>query len=138
MVNIERITELNKELFQALQKLWEATEISNPARSDSFEAIEHSLANTGCLLIASQDGGLIGSAWLTHDFRRMYIHHMAVAPEQQNKGIGAKLLEEALAIAAQLGYQAKLEVHQDNQAGRHLYEKHGFSQLIAYLSYIKR
>ena len=56
----------------------------------------------------------------------------------QHNGIGKALLKEALGIAKETGYQAKLEVHRDNPAARHLYQKMGFKDLEGYITMIKR
>jgi ribosomal protein S18 acetylase RimI-like enzyme len=138
MKSIQRITQLSTCLYEELLKLWDGAGISNSARSDSFEAITNSLKHGGVILIACQDEIVQGSAWLTHDYRRLYIHHMAVLPEVQNTGIGTLLLEEAISLARSLGYQAKLEVHADNISARHLYAKYGFTELTGYLTMIKR
>jgi len=90
------------------------------------------------MLLAWLDGILVGTAWLSHDFRRLYIHHMAVSPEFQNRGIGRALLEEALSIARDNGWQAKLEVHVENAAARHLYSSYGFTDLEGYIVMIRR
>jgi ribosomal protein S18 acetylase RimI-like enzyme len=137
-MQISRVQELSNQLYESLLELWNQTGISNPARSDSFEAISHSLRHGGIILCCHIDGSLCGSAWLTHDYRRLYIHHMAVQPNMQNTGIGNLLLQESLSIANSLGYQAKLEVHEDNPAARHLYNKHGFTELNGYLVMINR
>lgn len=138
MISIQQVTTLSPTMYDELLKLWDEAGISNPARSDSFEAISNSLKHGGLILAARRDESLLGSAWLTHDFRRLYIHHMAVTPAVQNTGIGAQLLEEAISIARTLGYQAKLEVHTDNPSARHLYVKYGFTELNGYLTMIKR
>lgn len=137
-VRISRTSILNSELFDSITAIWNATGVSNPARADSFEAIQYNLDNGGMLLLASIDNVLAGVAWLSHDFRRLYIHHMAVAPKQQNKGIGRMLLQEALSIAREKGYQAKLEVHATNAAARHLYASCGFTDLDGYITMIRR
>jgi ribosomal protein S18 acetylase RimI-like enzyme len=134
-----RSSNIDPILYQTLTDLWNRAGISNPARADTEDAIRVTLENGGCLVLAYQDdGGLIGSAWLTHDFRRLYIHHMAVLPEFQNRGIGDLILREALAIADEMGLQAKLEVHKDNPAARHLYAKYGFTDLDGYITMIRR
>ncbi|MDD2228940.1 MAG: GNAT family N-acetyltransferase [Candidatus Cloacimonetes bacterium] len=138
MSNIRHITKLNPKLYSDLIELWLSTGISNPERNDSFEAVEYSLEHGGLMLVSISQDVLQGSAWLTHDFRRLYIHHMAVQPNLQNTGIGASLVEEALSIAKKLGYQAKLEVHADNPAALHLYQKCGFTELNGYIVMIKR
>lgn len=126
------------DLYTRVIRLWQETGITNPARADSFEAIEHSLQNTGTLITAEEDGEVNGAVWVNHDFRRLYIHHMAVSPSRQNQGIGRALLQEALKIAKCTGYQAKLEVHRDNPAARHLYTSMGFTDLEGYITMIKR
>lgn len=138
MLSIKRCRNIDTGLYNELLKLWNATGISNPARSDSLVSIQHSLENNGCLILAYEDQALCGTAWLTHDFRRLYVHHMAVLPEKQDRGIGRKILQEALQISSELGYQAKLEVHHRNARALHLYREFGFAELEGYLSMIRR
>ncbi len=138
MVTLERVKELSKELYDKLLVLWQNTGISNPARKDSFEAVQFSLQHTGTIIIASDDEELLGAVWVNHDYRRLYIHHMAVNPQKQNQGIGTMLMVESVKIAGEYGYQAKLEVHVDNYAAWHLYEKFGFTELSGYRTLILR
>lgn len=136
---IQRVYKIDPALYQELASLWESTGISNPARADSEDAIHQTLEHGACLVLArDEQSALCGSAWLTHDYRRVYIHHMAVAKPMQNSGIGTAILREALACADELGLQAKLEVHSENPAARHLYRSHGFSDLDGYISMIRR
>lgn len=137
-MTIHHYKQLSDDLYQKVIELWTITGITNPARADSFKAIQHSLENTGTLITAQDDGQVLGAMWVNHDYRRLYIHHMAVLPEMQNNGIGKALLKEALGIAKETGYQAKLEVHRDNPAARHLYQKMGFKDLEGYITMIKR
>lgn len=137
-MTITRYAQLSQELYTQIISLWEKTNITNPARADSYEAIEHSLQHTGTMIVALEGDEVIGTLWVNHDFRRLYLHHMAVNPELQNQGIGRALLSEALRIAKSTGYQAKLEVHQDNASARHLYSSLGFKELEGYITMIKR
>lgn len=84
------------------------------------------------------DAILAGTIWLTNDYRRLYIHHMAVLPEFQNQGIGRYLLQKAIEIADNQGLQAKLEVHSDNATALNLYRSMGFLELDGYLVMIWR
>jgi ribosomal protein S18 acetylase RimI-like enzyme len=138
MIKVVRITQLTETLYDEAMQLWLETGISNPQRNDSFEAVSFSLQKTGTLIMAYEGSEAIGTAWLNHDFRRLYIHHMAVKPNRQNQGIGSLLMQEAIEVARELGYQAKLEVHRDNPAAMHLYKKFGFTELEGYLTLIKR
>lgn len=137
-VQIIRAKKIGPALYAAIMEIWNATGISNPARADDLGSIQSNLDQGGIMLLAYLEGKLAGTAWLSHDFRRLYIHHMAVAPHLQNCGIGRCLLEEALDIAAAHGWQAKLEVHRDNAAARHLYASCGFTDLEGYITMVKR
>ncbi len=137
-MRIKHCRKLDPELYAAIMRIWNETGISNPERADGFDQIQYNLDNGGIMLLAYLDGVLKGTAWLSHDFRRLYIHHMAVSPESQNKGIGRRLLDEALSVARENGWQAKLEVHSENQAARHLYASCGFKDLEGYITMIRR
>lgn len=137
-VKVERCVQLDPGIFHGITRIWDEAGISNPARADSYDAIQYNLDHGGMLLLAQSPEGIIGTIWLSHDHRRLYIHHMAVLPAMQNRGVGQILLREAISIAKDLGYQAKLEVHKDNAAGRHLYQKLGFEDLDGYITMIIR
>jgi ribosomal protein S18 acetylase RimI-like enzyme len=137
-MQIIRYKKLDERLYAGLIELWSQRGITNPQRADSFEAISHSLEHTGLIIAAEEDGQILGALWVNHDYRRLYIHHMAVRREQENRGIGRALLRDALLIAKETGYQAKLEVHRDNPAARHLYASMGFADLDGYITMIKR
>lgn len=138
MMIIKQYHSLSENIYTKIMRLWQDTGITNPARADSLEAITHSLQNTGTIICAQEGDDIIGALWVNHDFRRLYIHHMAVRPSRQNEGIGKQLLREALDIAKHTGCQAKLEVHRDNPAARHLYKALGFKDLDGYITMIKR
>jgi ribosomal protein S18 acetylase RimI-like enzyme len=138
MIGIKRHKQLDDQLYRDIMTIWQQTGITNPARADSFEAIQHNLDHTGTLITASLDSILAGAVWVNHDYRRLYIHHMGVVPEYQNRGIGRALLQEAIAIASETGYQAKLEVHETNLPARHLYSDMGFTDLDGYITMIRR
>jgi ribosomal protein S18 acetylase RimI-like enzyme len=80
----------------------------------------------------------VGTVWLTHDFRRLYIHHMAVHPLHQNQGYGHLLMQAAVNYACELKLQAKLEVHPENLPANHLYSQYGFEALDGYRIMIRR
>ena len=132
------VTDLTEEYFQVAAKLWELSGVGNPARGDTFEAVQKTLANGGRLILAYEAEQAVGTVWLTHDFRRLYIHHMAVHPQHQNKGYGKLLMQEALNYSSELKLQAKLEVHPDNLPANKLYSQYGFEALDGYRIMIKR
>ncbi len=129
---------MNENLYAEIISIWDKTGISNPERADSFDSIQRTLEHGGILLLAYMDAILVGTIWLTNDYRRLYLHHMAVLPEFQKQGIGRSLLQEAIQIADKQGLQAKLEVQSDNAAALNLYRSMGFKVLDGYLVMIRR
>jgi ribosomal-protein-alanine N-acetyltransferase len=125
--------------YPLLMKLWESLDLSNPKRGDNNEIITQSIKIGGKLLIMeSSESNIIGSAWLTNDGRRIYLHHFGIHKQWQNKGLGKVLLKECLQFAKENRMQIKLEVHKDNNAALKLYKKGGFKYLGDYLVYIIR
>jgi ribosomal-protein-alanine N-acetyltransferase len=154
------VTGLTDSVFTDATLLWQLSGVGNPARGDDFRAVAKTLANGGRLVMLYNTGDTpsagapneatlpvretsagdepVGTVWLTHDFRRMYIHHMAVHPHHQNKGCGKILMQEALKYAGELKLQAKLEVHSQNLPANKLYSHYGFEILDGYRLMIKR
>jgi ribosomal protein S18 acetylase RimI-like enzyme len=124
--------------FDSLGRLWAATGVGNPARGDTLDSIRRTLASGGRLLVLDDGGEVVGSCWLTDDARRLYVHHMAVAPALQGQGLGARLLEKAIDIAADKGLQMKLEVHHDNARAIALYKRLGFDFIGDYEVMLRR
>lgn len=130
--------DLDRQAFAAVERVWAATGVGNPARGDTFEAVQDSLAHGGVFLTVRAPSGIVATAWLTDDGRRLYLHHMAVLPEEQGKGHARRLLDEVLAIARERRRQVKLEVHRENARARTLYERYGFQPLTGYDPFILR
>lgn len=124
--------------YASLGELWAATGVGNPARGDSLESINRTLAAGGRLLVLAAGGRVVASCWLTDDARRLYVHHMAVTPELQGKGLGGRLLAKAVEIAAEKRLQMKLEVHHGNARAMGLYKKYGFEFLGDYDLMVRR
>jgi len=116
----------------AVREVWLETGMASPHRADTLATIERTIAAGGRLLVLEADGALVGTAWLTVDGRRTYLHHLGVRPSHQRRGLGWRLLEATLAAAREIGLQLKLEVHRDNAAAIALYRRAGFSRLGDY------
>ena len=125
--------------YAAVIDLWEKTGLGGALRGDDREAIERTIRLGGRLLVAVlPDEGLIGSSWMTFDGRRIHLHHIAVQPEWQRRGIGRRLTELSSHFAKETGMQIKLEVHRSNKGAVKLYQELGFRYLGDYDVYIIR
>src|SRR5208282_3800575 len=98
--------------FPAIQALWDAVQLGTKYRGDSAEAVVRTLDRGGRFLLLEElpAGGIAGTAWLTHDGRRLHLHRFAIRPELQGRGLGRMLLAEVLAAARDIGLPVKLEV----------------------------
>ena len=126
--------------FGQVDELWHQTGMNTPGRGDTAVVISATLDHGGRLrlLVEEENGRIVGSSWLTHDARRLYLHHFAILPSFQGHGLARKLLADSLLIARAIGLQVKLEVHRENVRAVNLYRRAGFAPLGAYDVYIIR
>lgn len=138
MIKTSVLSGITKEQYLKVSALWELTGVGNAERGDTFEAVNQTLYYGGRVILIYDEEIPVGTVWLTHDFRRLFIHHMAVHPNYRNQGFGKLLMQEALQIAKELNLQAKLEVHKDNPVASELYNSFGFKTLEGFITMIKR
>lgn len=126
--------------YHSVSILWEETGVGGTHRGDILEVINNTLEHGGKLLILENKNTkhIAGTAWLTNDFRRIYLHHFCISTKFQGNHLANMLCEECIRFAKQLKLQIKLEVHSNNLKAISLYEKHGFKFLGDYLVYIIR
>lgn len=117
----------------ALMALWGSLGLGGAHRGDTPEVIAATLACGGRLLVlVTPQGERVGSAWITHDGRRLHLHHVGVAAAWQGQGLGRRLTEAALAVAQARHLQIKLEVGRSNTRAQALYRGLGFEPLGDY------
>jgi ribosomal protein S18 acetylase RimI-like enzyme len=112
--------------FGVVIKLWSLVDMAGKERADTNEVIMRTIQNGGRFIILELNGNIIGTSWLTHDYRRSYIHHFCIHPEEQGKGYANVLMDETMISLKSIGYQVKLEVHRENFKAISLYKKYGF------------
>lgn len=133
------IREYRESDYPGLTRLWKETDMGRPDRGDDNTTIERSVSLGGMMLIMTNDENeVIGSSWMTFDGRRIHLHHFAILPSHQGRGLSKALLERSLEFVKSKGYQVKLEVHQSNKKAIELYKRYGFKYLGDYDVYIIR
>lgn len=135
-----KIRDYKPEDFTQIDQLWQLTDLGGKQRGDDEIVIQRTIDMGGKLLVLIDRKAkeIIGTSWMTHDFRRIYLHHFGIHPNYQRKGLGEYLAKESLLFAKKQKMQIKLEVHKDNIGAIKLYEKISFSYLGDYLVYIIR
>ena len=126
--------------FNEISQLWNDTGMGGSARGDHEETIERTLRAGGKLFILENTATkeIVGTSWLTHDQRRIYMHHFGIKPAYQRKGFARLLLKSSIDFAKKSGMQIKIEVHRDNLKAIQMYEKSGFKNLGDFEVYIIR
>lgn len=77
--------------------------------------------------LARLDGAVIGYAGIWRVVDEAHVTTIAIAPEQQRQGYGARLLREVLSVAKDEGLACStLEVRASNEAAIRLYERFGY------------
>jgi N-acetylglutamate synthase len=117
--------------YEQLVSLWEAAPgVGLHDYEDSQAGLTQYLArNPGLSLVYREGNVLAGTVLCGHDGRRGYLHHLAVAPAYRGRGIGSKLIEQALKNLAQEGIRkCNLFSFHDNQAGLAFWQKLGWKQ----------
>jgi ribosomal protein S18 acetylase RimI-like enzyme len=84
--------------------------------------------NPDTCFVAEEDGRVIGAVLSGHDGRRALIYHLAVREDHQRRGIGEKLLDEALRALRDEGIlKVALVVLSNNEKGNAFWEKNEFA-----------
>ncbi|MDY0342788.1 MAG: GNAT family N-acetyltransferase [Lentimicrobium sp.] len=125
--------------YTLVEAFWERNGLGGAQRGDDALIIAKTLAAGGHLLVVTTLAGVImGTAWLTNDKRRTYLHHFGIDEAYRRKGYATKLLRVCLDLAVKDGYQIKIEVHRNNSVALHLYRKARFHYLGDYEVHIIR
>ena len=113
----------------ALIQLWtdcNLTISSNNPRKD----LQRKLAeNPDEMLVAEQDGTVIGSCMLGYDGHRGWIYYLAVSPAHQQQGIARNLMQHAETLLRKRGCpKINLMVRESNREVIAFYHRIGYQQ----------
>ncbi|HER07917.1 MAG TPA: GNAT family N-acetyltransferase [Bacteroides sp.] len=124
--------------YPHIRQLWEDTGIYRADRGDTPAVIRRCNDQGGAFLVMEEQPGgrIVGTSWMTYDGRRLHLHHFAIRPSHQGKGLGKILALESLKHARKKSCPVKLEVHDENKVAIHLYESLGFVAFENYHVYM--
>ena len=124
----------------AVLDFWKlAAEDTNRADSDSGPAVERLLErDPAALLLAEQDGQIVGSLIAGWDGWRCHLYRFAVHPDQRRRGIGRALLEAAeRRFAGFGGHRADAMVLADNTIAHPAWAAAGYSPQPEWARWVK-
>jgi ribosomal-protein-alanine N-acetyltransferase len=100
----------------------------DPWDAAAFRSLLRSATNR--VTVADDDGLVVGYTVVVRAADEGELANIAVAPERRGRGVGRRLLADALTRASADAVSAVyLEVRESNAAARHLYESAGFEAI---------
>jgi len=125
------IREYRDEDYDAACALWIlcGLEVDDPA--DSREGMACFRArNPDFCLVAEGEGCICGTVMGGYDGRRVWVHHLAVAPQRQGQGLGRRLMAELEQRALRASIPGiNLFVAQGDQDAVSFYRRTGYEEL---------
>jgi N-acetylglutamate synthase len=90
------IRAFHMEDYDAVLRLWEEAGLpSRPLGRDSRESLSNEFSfGVGSLLVAEEEGMVVGAVLGTHDGRKGWINRLVVAPAYRGHGLGRRLVAE--------------------------------------------
>lgn len=112
----------------AVITLWQAAGLTRPW-NDPGTDFDVALANpTSTVLVARQNGALVGSVMVGFDGHRGWVYYLASDPQHCLRGVGKALMEAAEHWLRGLGCpRIRLMVRTDNLAARGFYTAIGYA-----------
>ena len=130
---IEEVTSATADVADALKQL--IPELSSSAPPLTQEALEQIVASPATILLVARDGDgtILGSLTLVvfgaPTGARAWIEDVVVSPRSRGRGVGARLVDDALARAASAGARTvDLTSRPSREAANRLYVRLGFVQ----------
>ena len=124
--------------FPQVEELWQQTGIYTIERGDTSDLIIQCTKMGGKFLVLEDPltGSVAGTSWMSYDGRRIHLHHFAIRPSLQGKGLGRILAVASLKFAKKKNCLIKLEVHSKNLPAVNLYKSLGFTVFEDYDVYM--
>ncbi len=124
----------------AVREFWKlAAEDTNRADSDSAPALERLLErDPAALLLADEDGQIVGSLIIGWDGWRCHLYRFAVHPDRRRRGIGRALLDTAeRRFAGFGGHRVDAMVLADNAIAHPAWAAAGYAPQPEWVRWVK-
>jgi ribosomal protein S18 acetylase RimI-like enzyme len=121
---------LTNEDHDGLLALWRRSPGVGLSAADGPGAIRRYLErNPGMSFIARADGRVVGAVLCGHDGRRGFLHHLAVDPAHQGRGLGRDLVQRCLAALRAEGIdKCHLFVKRTNEPAVRFWRRSGWHE----------
>jgi ribosomal protein S18 acetylase RimI-like enzyme len=118
---------------------WKASAEDTNRTGDDAAAVTALIArDPGALLLAVEDGEIVGSLIAGFDGWRCHLYRFAVRPDRRRRGIGKALLDAAEERFRRFGgRRADAMVLEDNTLARHAWAAGGYAEQPAWRRWVK-
>jgi ribosomal-protein-alanine N-acetyltransferase len=105
-------------------------QIFAPVWHKPYDELEFALGRADYFVVAKHEQRIVGYCWSEWSETRGHLTRLGVVEDWQGKGVGTRLLTEALNAMVQFGITwVTLNTQVSNWPARRLYERHGFRNL---------
>lgn len=122
---------ITKNIFQWNEFYPNKNPFINDANRGELYVLEIENEIIGCVTVSTfMDEEYIPISWLTPNEKNIYIHRLAVHPDQQGKGFAQQLMQFAEDYAQKNNYQSvRLDTFSQNKRNQKFYELRGYKKL---------
>ncbi len=124
------IRPMRMEDYDGVVDVWRRAGLDfKPTGRESRESVEKQLAHfPGTMLVAENDGRIVGVAFGTHDYRKGWINRLSVAPEAQGGGVAKRLVAAIESELERIGvFMLSATIMSDNEKSKSLAGKSGYT-----------
>lgn len=108
--------------------LWANSFPDDPPHNEPSKVIQAKVLIDDQIFVAQENGLIVGACMAGYDGHRGWLYSVAVASNQRRRGIGKKLIEEAMQSLKELGcIKVNLQIRSSNYEVRAFYESLGFA-----------
>ena len=107
--------------------LWDACGLTRPWNDPQKDISRKMTDRNGCFWVAEESGVIVGSIMVGYDGHRGSVNYLAIAPEHQRSGLGAKLMRRGEAFLIERGCpKVSFCVRKNNEAVLAFYRQLGY------------
>ncbi len=125
------IRPLPEHLHDAAVALWQQTGLTRPWNDPHADLRRAVTGSSSSVLAAVDQDALLGTAMVGHDGHRGWVYYLAVAPVEQRRGIGRRLMQACEEwVRAHDIPKIQLMVRADNTAAASFYQRLGYADAL--------